>query len=970
MIQSDVSAPTLRTAAFIALVWAMPVVLLAGCDGENAWRGGVTGPGTSVDAAAPVVHFDASVMPAAVAVPDSVFTSVRVRDNSGIVSVEIEGFALRGDAALGTQVRVSRFIAKTVSFDPAGRLPVDTTITRYLLAAADTLPEALVYLVATARDSVGNVGADTITISIAPRHADVTPPTLEILIPTASERTRRAVGDSIFTAVRVSDNLALESLTLEGFALRGAAQLGTLHRVDRFTAKAVALGTNGIVRDSTIFRYLIATADTLAEDPVYIVATVRDTAGNVAADTVVVSIGGPQVQIVSPLSGAEVRAGTPLIVRVSARERPHRIAAIRVSMEGAVGIQRTLQLSSTESEVDTVVVLNLPGDVSGDGQIHARVFTSSGDSAAALPVNVRVIPTAGDAEPPVVRFSATFPQRVELWDSLQVSVSATDNTLVQEVGLTVRARWRSAQGVPLTSASTITRADTSAIIRFSLESFQIPEARDSATAVELELVAFARDTSGHCAAATSLNMNQSLPCRLAPDGSGIVTADREGALLNILLARGRTVRALEGVGRFADVVSDGSRVFVSNMERNRLEVLPVASTTPQNPVRVGSDPWGLTLSRTVGELLVANSGGTDISVVDIVATTAVETRRIGTADLRLYDVTFSIDSDSATAMVEVDYSDRPQFVGETSSGHIVYSTKPTPARSDGTIRIIHPDRDRRNIFGRGSEIFTRYAEGEFGRAIVVNALEAGYSKGLITVWPRSLHATGADPDPITNVPVVVRDSLQVLATRGLTDTRIDLNRTLASVGLTDTTYVAVSGSRSTVAFGEGATNPGRILRFDVRPGGHLDGTTVQTRDLVGNASERIVGLTLNRDGSLGAARGGRTYFFDGSLRLKGMVTTGLPIGGLTMHPNHGSSSTGAERIAAVSGISPEGPFVDIVDTFHFTRLRRILLATPVTGGMIAVPARSGDDAQLLFRVYAITARGLIEIPVYQADAAS
>src|SRR5690606_17436421 len=110
------------------------------------------------------------------------------------------------------------------------------------------------------------------------------------------------------------------------------------------------------------------------------------------------------------------------------------------------------------------------------------------------------------------------------------------------------------------------------------------------------------------------------------------------------------------------------------------------------------------------------------------------------------------------------------------------------------------------------------------------------------------------------------------------------------------------------------------------------GSTVNTDDLIGNAAERVVGLSLNGDGTLGIARGAESYFFDRSLRLQGVVESGRPSGGVALHPlNRGYPSTQALRVGFVSGVDAAGqPYVDVVDSYSFRQLRRIPIRDAVT----------------------------------------
>jgi hypothetical protein len=798
---------------------------------------------------------------------------------------------------------------------------------------------------------------------------DANPPTVAFVSPKQTDQLRIAVGDSVLVRVKVTDKEALGSLELAGFALRGSADLGTQQKVERFGTKSVAFDSvGGAVRDTTITRYLIATADTVSESPVYLVATVRDTAGTVRADTVTISIGGPQVRIASPADGTEVRAGVPLRIELSARERQDRIATIRLWSEGGgINADTTLRLSSLVASVDTAVTVVLPPTAQGTATLRAEVTTARGDHAAASPVALRILAPSGDAVPPTVRFSVSPPQRVEVGDSFSVTVTAADDVLLKNLGLSVLLLRRSG-GVSDTLRATHYEATGVATrtFRFSLADLGQVEPRDTAT-LSLELTAFARDTANNCATATVPDTQQSGSCRAGT--SGTTLGELPGGRFDVLLVRGQTVRLSASGTQLADLASDGTRVFVSNLGRNRVEVLPVGAREFGAPIAVGSEPWGLAISRDGSELLVANSGGTNISAISLASGTLRETRRIRTADVRLYDVAFDIKADTVTSVVMVDYSDRPQFLAQTSAGHILYSTKPTGARSDGTVRIVDPAKDQTYEFNRGSEIFAGYATRTEGKAILVNALDAAkVPGGQLAVCPRRVTAAQADPACVVDFPSQVSVALTALRAAGQTDTRLDLNRDLGSIGLTDTTFIAVSGDRSTVAFGEGAISPGRILHFRVQ-GSSLLGSGVQTQDLVGNAAERVIGLGLNADGSLGAARGNQVYFFDPTLRLEGIVQTGQPSGGVTLDPAHSTyPSTPTElRQAFVSGEENGLPFIDVVDTYTFQSLRRIFLRSPVTGSVKAVA--TGNASGLMFRVYAITEAGVLYLDIYDRDLA-
>ncbi len=504
----------------------------------------------------------------------------------------------------------------------------------------------------------------------------------------------------------------------------------------------------------------------------------------------------------------------------------------------------------------------------------------------------------------------------------------------------------------------------SATFRFSLQQLGVGQQSDTST-VRLEVTAFARDTAGNCGAATVAGTPLSEGCM---PGTPTLAATA-GNRTDILLVRGTTVRPEGATDRLADLVSDGTRVFVSNSSRNRVEILPVEATAFTGNVAVGSEPWGLAIGTSGDTLLVANSAGTNISVVSLA--TLAETRRLRIPDVRLYGIDFDVKTDSVNQVTRYDYSDRPQYIAQMAGGQILYSTRPTATESDGTVRIYDPSKDLTNEFNRVTEVFDGYATPVIGKGIVVNALSAALSgQSRVFICPRRLRSNQTDPACLTATARVASDSLATLRAKGLTDTRFDLSADIESVGLTDTTFVAVSGDHSTVAFGEGAANPGRIFLFR-QVGGTLVGSKTETEDLVGNVAERVIGLGLNGDGSLGMARFDQAYFFDETLRLQGHASAGLPTGGAALDPrNSGYPTDDGRRRAYVSGVDSSGrAFIDVVDSHGYRAVKRVFIRDRVIGGLIAVPVAAGDPAEgiLVMRIFAITAKGVVDVGLTAAD---
>ena len=799
---------------------------------------------------------------------------------------------------------------------------------------------------------------------------DSTEPSIAIESPDSGQRV--AVGDSVFIEVEATDDQGIAQIELSGFAVSGSSTLGTRELTPRFAPKVVDLGgVQPVVRDTVLLRYLLPIGDSIPADTVLLIARVTDRAGNESADTVYVGVGGPRVHITSPVSGAQVRPGAQLVARISAADTANPLQSIRLRSTGAVTLDTLVRFDPPRAEVDTLVALNLPaGAPTGTMVLSATARNVINDSTTSAAVQIQVLPPSEDTRAPTVRFSTSSRSRVETRDTLTVTVSAQDSVRVDRVGATLLVIQRLSTGTDTLGAIPLSQAGDSATFKVELSRFGVDVPTDTST-LRVETTAFAYDAAGNCGAATVPNTPLSDLCVLRGD---TVYASQSGARSDLLLVRGGTIKPATATDRLADLAVDetGRRVFISNFSRNRVEVLPFGSQTFAQSIVVGAEPWGVTIGVGGDTLFVANSGGTNVSVVPLSTLQEAEALRIRPADIRLYGVEYDVTTDSIDVVTVHDYSDRPQFLGQISSGQLIYSTKPTSTREPGTIRIVDPAKDARREFNRGSEIFTGYAENEIGSGIVVNALSAGLTQSReMVVCPRAITASQADPGCVTGTATVVRDAIAALAAAGLTDTRVELGKEIESIGLTDTTFVAVSRDNSTISFGEGAVDPGRVFLFQ-NVAGALTGSSFETEDLLGNAAKRVIGLALNGDGSLGAARGELAYFFDDDLRLEGEAAAGTPTGGLALHPLSAGYPGGnaTYRRAFVSAETATGlPYIDIIDTFSFVRVRRIVIRDRIIGTMAAAEVLPGDPeyGTVALRLFGITASGVLEVELTAND---
>lgn len=780
---------------------------------------------------------------------------------------------------------------------------------------------------------------------------------------------RVAIGDSILVRVRVQDGVGVDSVVLAGLAVRGDADLGTETRLPRFLTKVLALGgMRSAVTDTVVARYLPATTDTLAEDSVRIVARVVDRGGNAVSDTVYVGIGGPRVQIVAPAHGSSVRIGADLRVRLTAADAGAGLQRVWLVATGAFAHGMTLNFESPREHIDTTLILAVPTNAALEPVVlRASALNTLNDSTLSAAVSVQVMSAEADVTAPRVRFGVRVPDHAEWDDSVAITVVAADETRMDRVGVTLVPSHRLPTGTrSLTVYSASARGD-SATFQVPLSALGVPAPSDTSR-VRIEVTGFAYDAAGNCATAAVPDTPLADGCAEGKPPHG----PRAGARFEVLVVQGETLVVGAPGDLIADLAANATHLFLSNISRNRLEVLPLGSRTLVAPVPVGSRPWGLAFNEDRSRLYVANSGGTNISVVS--STTRAEVERLQTPNVKLFDVSFeparvpdpvtgdTVEAFFPTNVRRYDYSDRPQFIGVTRNENIVFSTLPTSAARDGTLRILH--RDPR----RGStrlEIVTDYAEERVGGKVVVENADSVFlvpatPHNLIEVCPRN---RSKNPGLDGNLPercfTQAIDVVQAMIEAAGYDTEFHYNVSIEEIGLSDTTFVAVSGDHGTVAFGEGARSNGRVMSF-VDPAGRPDGPLVrfgEIRDLVGNSADRVYGLALNHDGTHGLARGSEAYLFSESLRLLGTIDTESGTGGIAMHPDPDLG------LAFVSGVQANGlAFIDVVDTLHFRRERRIFLRDPVTGPVRVVRVPGGA-----LKIYAVTQGGLATLDLYASD---
>ncbi|NIP57123.1 MAG: hypothetical protein GWM92_09835, partial [Gemmatimonadetes bacterium] len=347
-----------------------------------------------------------------------------------------------------------------------------------------------------------------------------------------------------------------------------------------------------------------------------------------------------------------------------------------------------------------------------------------------------------------------------------------------------------------------------------------------------------------------------------------------------------------------------------------------------------------------------NSGGTNISHVDVAANREVLGRRIRTPNTVLWQVDESEDEDGGTIFsvpIFFDFSDRPQFVAQDRNNHLVYSTRPTPAAEPGTIRLGLRD------LGPDTEVILYTGHAGFVPADRTHSFGNVDDVTVIGDADISTDPVGSPSDDaiqITDHPVGDESTiLQTAFIDGVTGESFTAAQTvsamfglpnafnsgtasgawdIAGVGLSDTTFVASSGNGAMVAIGEGGgPNPGRVIIYQapaapVDPDDHVGSVSsvIDVVDLFNNASERVLGVALNEDATFGVARGEAvvSFFTPEDLRLEGTVPVAEGGAGVALHPLHSGDPVTTDPNVSMSFVSTGDRSIEVFDTRFFSRI--------------------------------------------------
>ncbi|MGQ0560985.1 MAG: YncE family protein [Gemmatimonadota bacterium] len=935
----------------------------------------------------------ATATPGSTAAGSTIRIRVNARDN---VSVTRIGYAVvnpKGDT-----------IGVTPTLVTTSGAVKDTT---FSFIVPLTITPRTVRVLGIAQDASGRRGISTAVSVIV---ADTAAPAITINLPTTGSTL--PLNDSVRVNVRVVDPTGVKTIRMRGESV-SVDSLGPTLTIQRFAEKVITFPfTPGapLPTDTTITRYLLAIPDSISE-PVSIIVSAFDSINNLASVSTSILVGGPRVELRNPISNAQVVPGGTLLLTAFAVDRAAGIDSLQISLTGAQqstfifrpGCAPATCTPGGLASNDSVLVNQnyVVGPATGGVNIQATAWNRNRVAGQSAIASVLVTTTAvTDASPPQVRVTMTANDRVELSDTVTLDLAAQDAGAsgLRRIGVVVIAQpggtgvARDTLYLDSVFIGTGRTGLQPAQFKFTLDEFDCTETNiiSMPRNFTFQVHAFAVDTVGNCGSSVTSTLT-ALPCdSIMPPLSQrkFFIARNTAPLSQLVTAVPGFARPLPTAGSvIADLVVDNNparpRMYMANHNFNRVEVLNLQDSTFAPAVSVGSEPWGMFVNNANDRLMVANSGGTNISMVDITqpvnAIKEVAAERILTPNAVLFDVLTAVNNGfvryNATAH---DFSDRPQFVAQDANGIILHSTKPTGAAPDGTVRYLLPTAPRREskiLFNRNA-ISANNDATAIGHVDSVVVQRNSTSNDLVNIFdhqsgnPAAIIQSGF-VDLRTAIDRVRRGPDGILGTFDDSDI-VDFGGAwnLEAVGLSDTTFLAASGDGQFVAFGEGATGPfARVWVWAAASRSISDDISVT--DLVGNSAERVLGVALNRNGLIGAARGAAsTYFFsndanfEGQLRLQGVFSSGVAggNGGVALHPSHntafGSNDTTLAFIATVNRS------IKIVDTFSFRERGEILIRDNIVGPLRAALPLTAENAglngtcnQIWVKLYGVTAAG-------------
>jgi len=898
------------------------------------------------DSVPPVVRLIAPLRGATLksqVVTDSI--KLTATDSSGLTQVGYDVLSVVGGAL------VTRWtVQTTLSVRP-------TNLTQGFIADFDTLSPGSYLIRARATDATGLTAfGDTVRFNIA----DAIPPVVTIVSPT--QGAPLLIGDSVDVRSALSDNVALKRFTLIGFSVRGNPQLGATDTV--------------VLYDSVQFIYTtVMTVDTLSrrmrynhvptnssDQEIIFRAIVYDVSNN--ADTSYLRqplVSGPKVTVVADSTAWPNKEVTVNLTVMDSTPSIGRYG-YTATMSNGVIIKDTTIFVTGQQFVTAQTVFTVPANAPIGGRITIvpRATDAAGNIGSGNTVFIPIIAEPSDNIPPTVY--QTVPKRLE--QGAIIKVDAHDPSSIRLIGYEMRRLPDStviASGSVSRAAGTRRTNDTISFVA------NYARTERGKTAY---VISWAEDSLG--------NRGYSIPNGQLTSLNDPVIAKRDTALLVYGVTYALPAGSL-GADIAVDTNNTRKRVFITDVRNGGVFVWEDSSATRPAPgfrptkISVGAFPWGMALDTSGSKLFVANSGGTNIDVIDLNTLSDLRGARVQTPGTAVYDVAWSVNQTTFqfkySGFRVINYSDRPQYIAQSANGNLYFSTRPTAAAPSGTLRRIDDPLGR----PRMRQVW-QYASGMTQKYTIFNAdsvfiyVSSGGGSDGIRICDSNINTNVAYCSAIT---VTAESAMADPAIAGnSTDVELVNDIDVNSLSLPDTNFVASGTDGRRIAFGEGATGgrPGRVVTvldsLGMTYNQALYSRALQIRDLVNNASDQIYGIAFNKKSNYLAIHGSETFFADTALRLQGKVSTQSTGAGVAFNP--GNDSKNAADSVSQAFVASSDSTLEVVDSYYFRLRQKLPLRTNLYGAL-RVWYSFNPATGVPLKVYALTSEGLVVIDIRPED---
>ena len=899
------------------------------------------------DSIAPIVRLNAPLRNATLKsqqLTDSIKLSAS--DSSGLTSVGYE--VLTVNAGVLT-VRHTTLTNLTVR---------PTNLSQGYIADFDTLAPGSYLVRARATDATGLTAyGDTVRFNIA----DAIPPSVTIVSP--AQGAPLLIGDSIDIRSALSDNVALKRFTLKGFSVRGNPQLGATDTVVLYDSVQFIYTT--VMTNDTLSRRMRAnrTTTTAADVEVIFRAIVFDVSGN--ADTAYLRqplVSGPKVTVVADSSAWPNKEVTVNLTVMDSTPSISRYG-YTATMSNGVVIRDTTIFVTGQQLLTSQTVFTVPANAPIGGRITIvpRATDASGNIGSGNTVFIPIIAEPSDNIPPTVY--QAVPKRLE--QGATIRVDAHDPSSIRLIGYEMRTLPDSvviASGSVSRAVGTRRTNDTVSFIA------NYDRTMRGKTAY---VISWAEDSLG--------NRGYSVPNGQLVSLGDPMLAKRDTALLVWGVTYPLPAGSL-GADIAVDTNATRKRVFITDVRNGGIFVWEDSSATRTVPgfrpakISVGAFPWGMALDTSGNKLFVANSGGTNIDVVDLNTLSDIRGARVQTPGTAVYDVAWSVNTSTQTLKYGnfqvITYSDRPQYIAQSANGNLYFSTRPTPAAPAGTLRRID---DPLGPLPRLRQIW-QYASGQNQKYTIFNADSV---KIYVNTGPGNDGIRICDSD--VNTKVAYCSAIWVTAEQAMADPAITTHAVdvelvndidVNSLSLPDTNFVASGIDGRRIAFGEGATGgrPGRVVTvldtLGMAYNQAVYSRALQIKDLVNNASDQIFGIAFNRKSNYLAIHGAETFFADTALRLQGKFGTASRGAGIAFNPGNDSKNS-ADAVSQAFVASADST-VEVVDSYYFRLRQKLPLRTSLYGAL-RVWYNPNPGNGVILKMYGLTSEGLVVIDIRPED---